>query len=236
MQSHRPNRIAIDGPVGAGKTTVGREFARRSGYRFLDTGVMYRAVTLAALKKGVGFEKEEALSALAAAPAIQISFDGEGEARVTIEGRDVTHELRDARVDHGVSAVSAHSRIRAILVRRQQEIASEAPIVMVGRDIGTVVLPDADLKVFLTAGVEERARRRHGELVAAGNDVSYEEIFRSLKRRDEIDSSRAVSPLRPAEDAVRLNTDALSFEAAVERLASLAGAVRTPGALDRRGG
>ena len=180
MPEAPPLRIAIDGPVGAGKTSAGRQVARRLGFRFLDTGLMYRAVTRAALDRGVALSDEKELAALAGGPAIEVEFGREGEAEITIDSVYATGRLRTPEVDGGVSSVSAISTVREALVRRQREVAESAPIVMVGRDIGTVVLTDAELKVFLTASVEERATRRHREFRLFGTEIGYAEVLSSL--------------------------------------------------------
>ena len=221
MTGNIAQRIAIDGPVGAGKTTVGREVAKRLGYGFLDTGLMYRALTRAALDRGVAFDDEAAMVELARDPRIAVKFDEAGEARVEIDGVDATARLRTPKVDQGVPVVAAIAGGRRVLVARQKEIAAEAPIVMVGRDIGTVVLVEADLKVFLTASVEERARRRHFELKHAGTAIGYEAVLESLKRRDEMDTDRAASPLRPADDSRLVDTDGLNLEQVVEKVFKL---------------
>ena len=209
--------ITIDGPVASGKTAVGRRLADRLGFGFLDTGLMYRAVTLAALCRGVPTDDDAALAALADAMVIDAVWEG-GAQRLLVDGEDVTGRLRDATVERVVSRVSEVPGVRAALVRRQREMSAETPTVMVGRDIGTVVLPDAGLKVYLEASVEVRARRRHRELAAKGNPPSLEQVIDDLTRRDRMDSERADSPLRAADDAVRVSTDHLTLEAVVERV------------------
>jgi cytidylate kinase len=222
MPQAPPLRIAIDGPVGAGKTSVGRRVAGRLGYRFLDTGLMYRAVTRAALDRGMALSDEEELAALSSGPAIEVEFGRDGEAEIKIDGVDATSRLRTPEVDRGVSIVSAIAAVREALVRRQREVAASAPIVMVGRDIGTVVLTDAELKVYLAADVEERATRRHREFRELGDDIRYEEVLSSLRRRDEMDTDRAASPLRPAADALMVNTDGLTADQVADGVIKLA--------------
>ena len=215
-------RIAIDGPVGAGKTTVGRQLADRLDYRFLDTGLMYRALTRAALDDGMDLDDEPAMTVLAGAGRIEYRFSPDGGLSVDIDGEDATVLLRTADVDRGVSITAALPAVRAILVARQREIAGEASIVMVGRDIGTVVLPDAELKIYLTASAEERARRRHEESMKLGIGGTYDEILSSTLRRDRIDSDRAASPLMPAEDSVLLVSDNKRVRQVVDEIVELA--------------
>jgi cytidylate kinase len=217
--------IAIDGPVASGKSAVGSQVARALGYRFIDTGVMYRAVTWLALKQNVDLRDEDALATLAANAKLVISPTASDElpsSRVLIDGEDVTELLRSPEVGEAVSLVSRVPGVREAMVRLQRELASEAPTVMAGRDIGTVVLPDAGLKIYLDASVDERVRRRHGELLATGNSTTLEEERRELRLRDEIDSSRTVSPLKPAEDAIIVHTDHLSLDDVVKQVLELA--------------
>lgn len=216
-----PTSIAIDGPVASGKTAVGGLVARRLGYRFLDTGAMYRAVTRAALERGTNLADEDALTRLASSLKMHLIAGGAGD-RLIVDGEDVTDHLRDARVERAVSPVARVSGVRSALVRQQQAIAGESPIVMVGRDIGTVVLPNAKLKVFLRASVEVRARRRYLELKSKGEAPDYRQVAEDLMRRDKIDSERADSPLRPAEDAFQLDTDHMGVEQVVEKILSIA--------------
>ena len=210
-------KIAIDGPVASGKTVVGRLIAQRLGFRFLDTGIMYRAVTLVALNRGVEPGDDEALAGLAESLEMRL-VPGEAGDRLIVDGEDVTDFLRELKVDRGVSQVSAVSGVRSALVEQQRAIAGEGSIVMLGRDIGTVVLPKADVKVFLTASVEVRARRRYRELQENGSDISYEQVVSDLERRDRIDRERAASPLRPADDATQIDTDNLGVEEIAKRI------------------
>lgn len=219
-----PTTIAVDGPVAAGKSVVSKILAERLGYRFLDTGAMYRALTWAALQEGVDAEDEAALVSLANRIAIDIGPPQAADGRpytVFVEGRDVTWEIRSSKVERHVSQVSLFAGVRDVLVAQQRALARAGRIVVVGRDIGTVVLPDADLKIFLIASPEERARRRHLELVGRGRPVGYEEILGDILRRDQIDSERVVSPLRPAADALLLDTDCLTIEQVVSKIESL---------------
>ena len=214
--------IAIDGPVASGKTVVGRLLARRLGHGFLDTGIMYRAVTWAALGRGIEIKDDDALSALAESLDMR---PGEGDAggRLFVNGEDVTDFLRETPVEMGVSRVSTVSGVRTALVEQQRAIAARGPIVMVGRDIGSVVLPDAGVKIFLAASVEVRARRRHRELHKKGLHVDYGQVARDLERRDRLDSGRADSPLRPADDATVIETDDLSVEEIVALAIAMVG-------------
>ncbi|MEX0684138.1 MAG: (d)CMP kinase [Dehalococcoidia bacterium] len=220
-----PEKIAVDGSAASGKSTIGRRLAQKLGYPFLDTGVMYRAVTHAALTHGIHLDDAAALSDLAQTLPIEVSVaNGSGAGtRVTIDGVDVTPELRSQPVEDAVSIVSRVAGVREALVARQREIAKRQPIVMAGRDIGTVVLPDADLKVYLDATIEERARRRYAEFNAAGHEVVEGMVLEDLRRRDQIDSEREVSPLRPADDAVIIQTDGLTQDDVMERVLALVG-------------
>jgi cytidylate kinase len=209
------NAIAIDGPAASGKTAVGSELARRLGFRFLDTGGMYRAVTLLALEAGIDARDEAALTELSRRSAIDPVGGPSGD-RLTVDGRDVTDELRARNVDLRVSQVSAVKGVRVALVEQQRIIAGQGPIVMVGRDIGTVVLPDAKGKVYLNASAEVRARRRVRDMTDLGRDASYDRVVNELKARDDIDSKRRESPLRPAEGALIIDTDDMSVEQIAE--------------------
>ncbi len=220
----RPSTIAIDGPAASGKSTIGRLLARRLGYIYFDTGVMYRAVTWAALVRGVAIEDEAGVTALARRLRIDVlrpTVDDGRPYTVLADGQDVTWDLRRPEVNHGVSPVSAYPGVRAALTTQQRRIGRQGQIVMVGRDIGTVVLPDADLKIYLDAALEERARRRYREEQSLGKETDYERVLASLQRRDEIDSSRALAPLKPAHDAVVIDTTHLDIEQVMARVLAL---------------
>ena len=219
---HDGPSIAIDGPVASGKTAVGRCLAVRLGCRFLDTGIMYRAVTLAAIDRGVDLENEAVLTNLAESLDMRFSGSDCGD-RLTVDGKDVTGRLRDSDVDRMVSLAARASGVRSALVRRQQSIAREGPIVMAGRDIGTVVLPDADVKIYLEASPQVRSLRRYEETKAKGDAPDYQQLERDVLRRDAMDSRRADSPLRPAADALRIDTDDLSPEQVVDAIMEVAG-------------
>jgi cytidylate kinase len=203
--------------------------ARRLGYVFLDTGAMYRALTWLALQRGLDPEDEEAMARLAVATVMEVSppLPGSGDAqvgapcRIRVDGEDATPYLRTPEVEAAVSAVSRVSAVRRELVRIQRRLAQRGPTVMAGRDIGTAVLPDADLKVYLDASREERARRRQQQLALRGPAPSFEGVLADLEKRDAMDSTRSVSPLRPAADAVIVKTDGLSLEEVVEKVLSL---------------
>jgi cytidylate kinase len=209
-----PRRIAIDGPAGSGKSTLGEQLARRLGYLYVDTGAMYRAVAWLALQKGIDLQDGTALQQLAQQAQIVISHPTIEDGRqytVTVNGRDVTWAIRDAQVTRAVPLVSSHPEVRAILIAQQRALAGQERVVMVGRDIGAVVLPDAELKIYLTASLLERARRRYAEIVerqgANGSSLpSLESVIRDIKRRDAIDHDNMV----PAPDAIFLETDHLS--------------------------
>lgn len=230
-----PLTIAIDGPAASGKSTIGALLAQELGYVYFDTGVMYRAVTWAALQRNIPIEDEEAVTRLSEVLHIEVTRPTAQDGRqytVLADGEDVTWDLRCPEVNQHVSPVSAYAGVRRSLVLQQRRIAEQGSIVMVGRDIGTVVLPDADLKVYLDAIVDERARRRYVEvreregaetlMVELEQDPDYEAIRQALARRDRIDSSRAVAPLRPAEDAVIVDTTGMTVERVLEHVLQLA--------------
>ena len=210
------NVIALDGPVASGKTVVGRELARRLAFRYLDTGVMYRAITWLALRCATTMADEEGLGDLANRHPIRLG-SGEDD-RVWVGKHQVGLELRDARVERQVSLVASVPQVRRALVQQQRTLANEGNIVMVGRDIGTVVLPHADLKVFLSASPETRSHRRWLDLVDQGQDVDFQQVLRETRERDKIDSNRADSPLRPAEGALNLDTGQLTVDQVVEQI------------------
>ena len=214
--------IAVDGPGAVGKTTVGRALAQRLGYRFVDTGIMYRAVTVLALEAGVDTEDDEALAVLTRGTGLDLR-PGQGAAPAIYAGdRDLTEAITRPEVDRAVSRVSAVGGVRRELVALQRSFAGEGRVVMVGRDIGTVVLPDAPLKIYLDASPEERARRRFEERRDRGESVSYEDVLADLVRRDGLDSGRDLSPLTAAADARRIDTTSLSVEDVVDEIVRIA--------------
>ena len=206
--------IAIDGPAASGKSTVGRLLAERLNYLYLDTGCMYRAVTWAALQYGIDVEDEMAVTQIAHDIQIDIypvrdEVDGR-HYTVLVNGQDITWQLRSPAVDAHVSLVSSYLGVRQEMVKRQRTFGKHGAIVMVGRDIGTVVMPEAPLKLFITASAEERARRRTHDRLAQGHSADYEQILADVLRRDQIDSNRKHAPLRPATDAIRIDSTAQS--------------------------
>jgi cytidylate kinase len=220
----RPSIIAIDGPAASGKSTVGGLLAARLGYVYFDTGVMYRAVTWAALEQGVDIDDESGVTELARQLVIDVVRPTKNDGRqytVLSDGRDVTWEIRRPEVDRGVSPVSAYPGVRSALTTQQRRIGSKGQIVMVGRDIGTVVFPNADLKVYLDATAEERARRRYEEMIGRGEAADYEAVLASVRRRDQIDSDRDVAPLRAADDAIVIDTTCLEISQVMARIIAL---------------
>ncbi len=213
--------IAIDGPASSGKSSVGAALAAALGYRFCDTGLLYRALTWLALRRGVAPDDVPGLVGLVASMGLEADASGRVE-RVHVDGRDVTDEVRSPEVDGHVSEVARVPEVRAALLPHQRALAAEGGIVMAGRDIGTVVLPDADLKLYLRASAEERARRRAAERGIAADGPEAAEILASLRRRDAIDTGREVAPLRAAPDAVVVVTDGLDFDETVRRVVAIA--------------
>lgn len=208
-----PKIVAIDGPAASGKTTIANQLAERWKYLFFDTGVMYRAVTWLALEKQIPIKDEPAVSALAEKIQIDVeppSKDDGREYDVLVDGVDVTWLLRSPKVDAKVSKVSAYPAVRKALTKQQRRIGLRGQVIMVGRDIGTVVLPEADLKIFLDASINERARRRFNQRIDRGEQVEFPKILKKLKKRDKINSTREIAPLCVASDAVVINTDSLS--------------------------
>lgn len=234
-----PAIIAIDGPAGSGKSTIGHMLAARAGYLFFDSGIMYRAVTWAALDRGLAIADEAAVGTLSEELDIDIyppeaqHSDGR-HATVLINDEDVTWHLRQTEVEQNVSVVSAYPRVRAALSQKQRRIGllygggrgDKRGIVMVGRDIGTVILPEAPLKIFLDASAEERAKRRHLEQLARGNASDYAQVLADIRERDAFDSNRTLSPLRRADDAFAVDTSNLSPDEVVEHILALAATVR----------
>jgi cytidylate kinase len=220
MSEKAPTRqgkvIAIDGPAAAGKTVVGRAVARRLGYTFLDTGIMYRALTWLALRQGLAMDDEPALGHLAySSPMRPTGKEGDG---VELQDRELVQELRSPEVDRNVSLVSRVSEVRRALVDQQRQLAAAGGMVMVGRDIGTVVLPGADLKLFMSAPVEARAKRRWQEMRELGHEVELDQVLQETRARDETDSQRGDSPLVAAPDSISVDTGHLSVDQVVEKV------------------
>ena len=220
----RPSTIAVDGPAASGKSTIGGLLAERLGYLYFDTGVMYRAVTWAAIEQGISVDDEPAVHSLAERLQIDVirpTVDDGRQYTILADGQDVTWEIRRPEVDMGVSPVSAYAGVRAALTAQQRRIAQKGKIVMVGRDIGTVVLPGADLKIYLDATLQERADRRYRETLARGEAADFDQVLASVQRRDEIDSGRALAPLRAARDAIVIDTTAMGIQEVLERVLAL---------------
>jgi cytidylate kinase len=216
------NIIAIDGPAASGKSTLAQRIANSLGYLYFDTGVMYRAVTLAALQDGLEIENEKVITELARTVEIDVLPPTVEDGRVytvLLNGEDVTWQLRSIEVDANVSQVSIYQGVREAMTQRQREIGSRGKVVMVGRDIGTVVLPEADLKIYLDASVEERAKRRFEESISQGDSISYDQVIDSMQERDQLDSTRVHAPMKAAEDAVFIDTTKMTIDE-VERMVS----------------
>ena len=209
--------VAIDGPAGAGKSTVSRAAAKAVGYIYVDTGALYRAVGVNALRKGIDTKDKVAVAASLADISVDLVFEN-GEQKVLLNGENVSVEIRTPPASMAASDVSAVPEVRAFLFDLQRDIAARNNCIMDGRDIGTVVLPDAKVKIFLTASPEERATRRYKELIEKGTDVKYEDVLEDLIQRDYNDSHREIAPLKPAEDGVILDTTGLDLEGSVNEI------------------
>ncbi|MDQ2626666.1 (d)CMP kinase [Mycolicibacter senuensis] len=213
--------VAIDGPAGTGKSTVARGLAKALGSRYIDTGAMYRVVTLAALRAGVALDDADGIAAVAQNVEVSVDSRSDGD-RAYLGGEDVSREIRGDAVTGAVSAVAAVPAVRTRLVALQQQLAAAGGgVVVEGRDVGTVVLPDADVKIFLTASAETRAQRRNDQNIAAGLRDDYPGVLADVRRRDELDSTRSVSPLRPADDAVIVDTGQMTQAQVIDHLRDL---------------
>ncbi len=207
--------VAIDGPAGAGKSTISRAAARELGFLYIDTGALYRTIALGFLRSQTANDDDKAVEKLLSRINVDLGFNDEGEQRVFLDGEDVSELIRTPEVSMKASAVSAIPAVRAFLLGKQRELAENNNVLMDGRDIGTVVLPNATVKIFLTASAEERARRRFLELQAKGAPDTYEMVYEDMVKRDYDDSHRAIAPLKPAEDAVILDTTGFELEQSV---------------------
>ena len=204
--------IAIDGPAGAGKSTIARLTAKKLGYLYVDTGALYRTVGYAARLRGIDPADPEQVAAMLKEIAVDLDFDSDGAQRTLLNGKDVSGQIRSPEMSRYASLVSAHKAVREYLLWLQRKLAHEHNVIMDGRDIGTTVLPDADLKIYLTATPEDRARRRFDEYLSKGVSVDYDQLLNDIKQRDYDDSHREVSPLRRAEDAKLVDTSGNTLE------------------------
>jgi len=218
----KPRLIAIDGPVAAGKSSTGLLLAQRLGYLFLDTGTMYRAFTWKAINSGIPLEDQDKLSTLAGTTRFDFVPNNKGGLSPFIDGHNASAKLNQPEVAENVAIVARVAGVRQAMVAAQRMVAQQGGIIMAGRDIGTVVLPQAELKVFLTASVEERASRRYKQSSQKRVNIKYESILADLKERDEADSTRSISPLKPASDAVIIDTEKIPLEQVVDKIYSLA--------------
>lgn len=220
--------VAIDGPAAAGKTTAGRLVARRLHFLYLDTGAMYRALAYLALQSETDLDNERALARLSESHPIRVELDSAAQSgyRIYAGGRQLGSELASSAVTAVVSTVAAHPLVRKMMVREQREIAAQGPVVMAGRDIGTIVLPGAPYKIFLTASLQARVARRTAEMQAAGVDVSAHRLLEEIVERDRLDETRATSPLRPAPDATVIDSTGLTAEEVTDRIVAIVQAER----------
>lgn len=214
-------KIAIDGPAAAGKSTIAKITAEKLGYTYIDTGAMYRALTYKALCENIDMNNGQALGALLKETTIMLEPSNKGQI-VKLDGEDVSEAIRSSEVTASVSEAAAHEAVRLLMVEKQRQLGEVSGVVMDGRDIGTHVLPDAELKVFMTASVEERAERRYAENKQRGIETSLEQLKKEIEARDEADSNRAVAPLKKAEDAVLLDTTSLTIDEVASEISRLA--------------
>ncbi|NLO46818.1 MAG: (d)CMP kinase [Clostridiales bacterium] len=221
MSEEKKISVAIDGPSGAGKSTIAKMVSNRFGFVYVDTGAVYRTVGLFVKRAGVSPRSEQDVSGLLPSIHMDICYDDSGLQRMILGGEDVTESIREPEISRYASDVSALPSVRAFLLDMQRDVARKRSVVMDGRDIGTVVLPQADVKIFLTASAEERAKRRYLELCSKGVKTNYHDVYAQMKERDKNDSSRAISPLRPAKDSITIDTTQLGLEQSYEKVAGL---------------
>jgi cytidylate kinase len=213
--------VAIDGPAGAGKSTAARELAERLGYVLVDTGALYRGVALAAFERNVDWDDGPALGALVDGLSLTFQRDPQEGLKLIIDGDDRSQDIRTPHISTGASRVSRHAEVRSALLSLQRRLGAAGGVVLEGRDIGTVVFPDAEVKVFLTASDDARARRRHAELVRGGHEVELERVLGDIRARDALDSERDIAPLRAAADAVLMDTSDIALEQVIDKLETL---------------
>jgi cytidylate kinase len=213
--------VAIDGPAGAGKSTAARELAERLGYVLVDTGALYRGAALAAFERGVDWDEGEALGKLVEELELSFARDEASGLKLLIDGVDRSNDIRTPHISTGASRVSRHAQVRRALLGLQRRLGAQGGVVLEGRDIGTVVFPDAEVKVFLTASDDARARRRHAELTRSGHETELERVLLDIRERDRLDSERDIAPLRAADDAVVLDTSDLPLSGVLDQLEAL---------------
>jgi cytidylate kinase len=212
--------IAVDGPAGAGKSTVARKLAMKIGFTYLDTGAMYRALTLKALEQGIDFQDTRRLAKMASETAVDLQYGGDGSLKVLLDGKDVSFEIRQPRITRVVSDLAKVKEVRQVLVEIQRRLGRSKDSILDGRDIGTYVFPDAEIKYYIDAGPKERAKRRYLELKGANPGLKMEDVAQDLKNRDNIDSTREFAPLRRAPDAVYIDTTGIGIEEVVARMSA----------------
>lgn len=215
--------VAIDGPAGAGKSSVAKKVAKELALTYIDTGAMYRALTVKAIEQGISIKDEDSLEKLLLDSEIDLMPDTENDnLKVFIDKKDVTQQIRDPEISNAVSQLSTHKKVRALMVEKQRQIAYlRNNVIMDGRDIGTVVFPKADVKIFLTASVNERATRRLKELIEKGHQTDLETLIKEIKKRDKLDTERTNSPLRPADDAIIVDTTDFTYQEVIDKLVDI---------------